>query len=193
MVGPQRPQIVLFGSSIVQFSFINVGWGVILADVYARKEVAMASKITFRLSNIFQLDLSVVDYFLSGDANILFVYMQAPQIRYPGNARLFSKAVSTLTWRLTRIGNINCPTECFNNMNTSVLPPLKLDIKVGCRVLMIRNIVAKTGLHSGIKLRLEWHHCCGKPVDRGSTENYFPNTSLVLLLDKLPTISKLCL
>lgn len=37
MVGPQRPQIVLFGSSIVQFSFINVGWGVILADVYARK------------------------------------------------------------------------------------------------------------------------------------------------------------
>ncbi|XP_026413030.1 GDSL esterase/lipase CPRD49-like [Papaver somniferum] len=37
MVGPQRPQIVLFGSSIVQFSFSNGGWGAILADVYARK------------------------------------------------------------------------------------------------------------------------------------------------------------
>ncbi|KAF5794961.1 putative SGNH hydrolase-type esterase domain, SGNH hydrolase superfamily [Helianthus annuus] len=37
MVGPERPQIVLFGSSIVQLSFSNDGWGAILADVYARK------------------------------------------------------------------------------------------------------------------------------------------------------------
>ncbi|KAG6484509.1 hypothetical protein ZIOFF_053027 [Zingiber officinale] len=37
MVGPGRPLFVLFGSSIVQFSFSNGGWGAILADVYARK------------------------------------------------------------------------------------------------------------------------------------------------------------
>ncbi|XP_042422759.1 GDSL esterase/lipase CPRD49-like isoform X2 [Zingiber officinale] len=37
MVGPARPVFVLFGSSIVQFSFSNGGWGAILADVYARK------------------------------------------------------------------------------------------------------------------------------------------------------------
>ncbi|RDY10855.1 GDSL esterase/lipase CPRD49, partial [Mucuna pruriens] len=37
MVGPMRPQIVLFGSSIVQFSFDNGGWGTILANLYARK------------------------------------------------------------------------------------------------------------------------------------------------------------
>ncbi|KAK8651407.1 hypothetical protein V6N13_141008 [Hibiscus sabdariffa] len=37
MVGPVRPQFVLFGSSIVQLSFCNGGWGAILADVYARK------------------------------------------------------------------------------------------------------------------------------------------------------------
>ncbi|XP_010253884.1 PREDICTED: GDSL esterase/lipase CPRD49 [Nelumbo nucifera] len=37
MVGPPRPQFVLFGSSIVQFSFANGGWGAILADIYARK------------------------------------------------------------------------------------------------------------------------------------------------------------
>lgn len=37
MVGPVRPQFVLFGSSIVQLSFSNGGWGAILADVYARK------------------------------------------------------------------------------------------------------------------------------------------------------------
>ncbi|KAK3226142.1 hypothetical protein Dsin_006004 [Dipteronia sinensis] len=37
MVGPERPQFVLFGSSIVQYSFSNQGWGAILADLYARK------------------------------------------------------------------------------------------------------------------------------------------------------------
>ncbi|KAF3336658.1 GDSL esterase/lipase CPRD49 [Carex littledalei] len=37
MVGPERPVIALFGSSFVQYSFSNGGWGAILADVYARK------------------------------------------------------------------------------------------------------------------------------------------------------------
>ncbi|KAK7339880.1 hypothetical protein VNO77_20566 [Canavalia gladiata] len=37
MVGPMRPQIVLFGSSIIQMSFDNGGWGAILANLYARK------------------------------------------------------------------------------------------------------------------------------------------------------------
>lgn len=37
MAGPARPQIVLFGSSIFQFSFSGQGWGAILADIYSRK------------------------------------------------------------------------------------------------------------------------------------------------------------
>ncbi|XAR50841.1 hypothetical protein NMG60_11005290 [Bertholletia excelsa] len=37
MVGPGRPLFVLFGSSIVQFSYTAEGWGAILADIYARK------------------------------------------------------------------------------------------------------------------------------------------------------------
>ncbi|KAF7143783.1 hypothetical protein RHSIM_Rhsim05G0214900 [Rhododendron simsii] len=37
MVGPSRPQFVLFGSSIVQFSYSDEGWGAILADIYSRK------------------------------------------------------------------------------------------------------------------------------------------------------------
>ena len=40
MVGPQRPQFVLFGSSIVQISYANGGWGAILSDVYARKVIS---------------------------------------------------------------------------------------------------------------------------------------------------------
>ncbi|XP_051130561.1 GDSL esterase/lipase CPRD49-like [Andrographis paniculata] len=37
MVGPNRPQFVLFGSSIVQMAVKAGGWGSILADLYNRK------------------------------------------------------------------------------------------------------------------------------------------------------------
>ncbi|KAL5058164.1 hypothetical protein RYX36_029768 [Vicia faba] len=37
MVGPSRPEIVLFGSSIVQLSFAKEGWGAILSHLYSRK------------------------------------------------------------------------------------------------------------------------------------------------------------
>ncbi|KDP24452.1 hypothetical protein JCGZ_25016 [Jatropha curcas] len=37
MVGPIRPQFVLFGSSIVQLSFGDEGWGAALSEKYARK------------------------------------------------------------------------------------------------------------------------------------------------------------
>ncbi|KAK7294694.1 hypothetical protein RJT34_17587 [Clitoria ternatea] len=37
MVGPRMPQFVLFGSSIVQFSYIHQGWGAILSHLYSRK------------------------------------------------------------------------------------------------------------------------------------------------------------
>ncbi|KZV53422.1 hypothetical protein F511_10208 [Dorcoceras hygrometricum] len=37
MVGPNRPQFVLFGSSIVQMSYNVGGWGAMLADLYSRK------------------------------------------------------------------------------------------------------------------------------------------------------------
>ncbi|KAG6763768.1 hypothetical protein POTOM_031207 [Populus tomentosa] len=37
MVGPSRPQFVLFGSSIVQLCFSHGGWGSILTDIYSRK------------------------------------------------------------------------------------------------------------------------------------------------------------
>ncbi|KAE9618165.1 hypothetical protein Lal_00041868 [Lupinus albus] len=37
MVGPLRPQFLLFGSSIVQHSFFHQGWASILSHLYARK------------------------------------------------------------------------------------------------------------------------------------------------------------
>ncbi|XP_076909998.1 GDSL esterase/lipase CPRD49-like [Bidens hawaiensis] len=37
MVGPRRPEFVLFGSSIVQLSFGLNGWGAVLKTLYSRK------------------------------------------------------------------------------------------------------------------------------------------------------------
>ncbi|XP_022145517.1 GDSL esterase/lipase At2g38180-like [Momordica charantia] len=37
MVGPVRPKFVIFGSSIVQFSFDDKGWGADIANLYARQ------------------------------------------------------------------------------------------------------------------------------------------------------------
>jgi hypothetical protein len=47
MVGPLRPHFVLFGSSIVQQSFSNEGWGAILADLYARKVISSSFSLLF--------------------------------------------------------------------------------------------------------------------------------------------------
>ncbi|KAL0916450.1 hypothetical protein M5K25_013967 [Dendrobium thyrsiflorum] len=67
MVGPSRPQFVLFGSSIVQYSFSNGGWGAILTDIYARKaDIIMRGYIGWNsrraiqvLDKIFPKDASV--------------------------------------------------------------------------------------------------------------------------------------
>ncbi|CAI0415832.1 unnamed protein product [Linum tenue] len=41
MVGPSRPQFVLFGSSIVQLSFGNGGWGSSLSEIYSRRDASV--------------------------------------------------------------------------------------------------------------------------------------------------------
>lgn len=53
MVGPVRPSFVLFGSSIVQLSYSNGGWGAILSDIYARK-------VCIRVYFVFNALISVV-------------------------------------------------------------------------------------------------------------------------------------
>lgn len=47
MIGPGRPQFVLFGSSIVQQCFADEGWGAILADLYDRKVPNSLSLISY--------------------------------------------------------------------------------------------------------------------------------------------------
>lgn len=58
MVGPGRPQFVLFGSSIVQFSYSNGGWGATLADLYARKVILSINEYNLLPSPPARSDLS---------------------------------------------------------------------------------------------------------------------------------------
>ncbi|GAB2295403.1 hypothetical protein Dimus_038352 [Dionaea muscipula] len=44
------------------------------------------------------------------------------------------------------------PTEFLNSMDPPGLPPFKLELKVGCPVILLRNISPKTGLCNGTRL-----------------------------------------
>lgn len=81
MVGPNRPQFVLFGSSIVQMSYNVGGWGAMLADLYARKADVLLrgysgwnSRMALQiLDQVFQKDAAVqpslvILYFGGNDA-----------------------------------------------------------------------------------------------------------------------------
>jgi len=61
MVGPVRPQFVLFGSSIVELSYSCEGWGATLANLYARKVLHISSSSSS--SNI-MVSYNVVSFFL---------------------------------------------------------------------------------------------------------------------------------
>lgn len=44
------------------------------------------------------------------------------------------------------------PNEYLNTLNPPRLPPLKLELKEGCPIMLLRNITPKDGLCNGIRL-----------------------------------------
>ncbi|XP_058217345.1 uncharacterized protein LOC131328416 [Rhododendron vialii] len=46
------------------------------------------------------------------------------------------------------------PNEYLNALNPSGLPPFKLDLKVGCPIMLLRNIAPKGGLCNGTQLMI---------------------------------------
>lgn len=44
------------------------------------------------------------------------------------------------------------PNEYLNSLNPSGLPPFKLELKVGCPIMLLRNIAPKDGLCNGTRL-----------------------------------------
>ncbi|XP_006481037.1 GDSL esterase/lipase WDL1-like isoform X3 [Citrus sinensis] len=91
MVGPERPQFVLFGSSIVQYGFGNEGWGAILADLYARKaDILLRGYAGWNSRRAVQVLDRVFPKSLSAKTRIIF--LSAPPIN---KQQIFESHLST--------------------------------------------------------------------------------------------------
>ncbi|KAG9454000.1 hypothetical protein H6P81_006904 [Aristolochia fimbriata] len=124
MVGPNRPLFVLFGSSIVQFSFSNDGWGAILADVYARKADILlrgysgwnSRRAVQVIDQVFPMDAAiqpslVVVYFGGNDsmgAHSSGLGPHVPLCEYVENMRKITSHITSLSDK-TRVILLTCP------------------------------------------------------------------------------------
>ncbi|KAJ3697051.1 hypothetical protein LUZ61_000756 [Rhynchospora tenuis] len=125
MVGPVRPVIVLFGSSIVQFSFGDGGWGAILAHHYSRQaDVVLrgyggwnSRQALQVLTTVFPKDAPVqpslvIVYFGGNDSSIPLPNDSSsphvPLSEYKENMREIGLYIRSLS-EMTRVIFLSCP------------------------------------------------------------------------------------
>ncbi|KAK1264056.1 GDSL esterase/lipase CPRD49 [Acorus gramineus] len=122
--GGGRPLFVLFGSSIVQYSFSNDGWGSILADIYARKADILirgyagwnSRRATQVIEQIFPKDASVhpdlvIVYFGGNDSMGYHPSGLGPHVPLPEyieNMRSIANYLKSLSEK-THIIFLSCP------------------------------------------------------------------------------------
>ncbi|KQK23514.1 hypothetical protein BRADI_1g74310v3 [Brachypodium distachyon] len=93
-----RPVFVLFGSSIVQYSFSNGGWGATLADIYARKDSAVQPSL-------------VIVYFGGNDSIAAHPSGLGPHVpleEYINNMKKIAEHLKSLSDK-TRVIFLSCP------------------------------------------------------------------------------------
>ncbi|XP_062155888.1 GDSL esterase/lipase CPRD49 isoform X2 [Alnus glutinosa] len=119
MVGPARPQFVLFGSSIVQLSFGHGGWGATLADIYARKADILSRgyfgwnsrRALEVLDQVFPKPSLVIVYFGGNDSmgpHSSGLGPHVPLPEYIENMRKIATHLQSLSEK-TRIIFLSCP------------------------------------------------------------------------------------
>jgi hypothetical protein len=69
--------------------------------------------------------------------------------RLPGVKRIYNSADSYSIKSPGRDDNPNIPVEFLHTLNASGLPVAKLHLKIGCPVILLRNIDKKCGLCNG--------------------------------------------
>jgi hypothetical protein len=83
------------------------------------------------------------------------------------------------------------PMEYLNSLNPSGLPPFNLELKVGCPIMLLRNIAPKEGLCNGTRLMVvqcNQHVVEGKILtgDEASNLVFIPRVSLAPSSTELP-------
>ncbi|KAJ1696732.1 hypothetical protein LUZ63_005244 [Rhynchospora breviuscula] len=136
MVGPKRPVIVLFGSSIVQNSFDHGGWGSILAHLYSRQaDVVLRGYAGWNsrqalqvLATVFpkdvpvQLPSLVIVYFGGNDSSTPLpdgLSRHVPLSEYKENMQQIGLYIRTLS-EMTRVIFHSCPPVSEKMLDKSV-------------------------------------------------------------------------
>ncbi|KAK9920424.1 hypothetical protein M0R45_028979 [Rubus argutus] len=154
MVGPIRPQFVLFGSSIVQYSFSNGGWGAILADLYSRKADILlrgyagwnSRRALQVLEQVFPKDATVqpsnmrkiATHLKSLTGNTRIIFLSAPPI----NEEQIRESLSGIIGELNRTNKL-----CKMYADACVELCREMDIKV-------------VDLYTSIQKRKDWATTC---------------------------------
>jgi len=183
MVGPPRPLFVLFGSSIVQFSFANGGWGAALADIYSRKADILVRGYAGWNS---RRALQVIDQIFPKDAiqqpSLIIVYFggndstgphssglgpHVPLSEYIDNIRKIATYLMDLS-ESTRLIFLSCPPVNEDMLNTDLrfLSPLS-KTNEACRhyseacIQVCNEMDLKVvDLWSAIQTRPDWRTSC---------------------------------
>ncbi|KAK6145491.1 hypothetical protein DH2020_022311 [Rehmannia glutinosa] len=184
MVGPGRPLFVLFGSSIVQFSFKNGGWASILSDIYARK-ADIISRGYFGWNS--RRAVQVLDQVFPKDANIhpslVIVYFggndsagphpsglgpHVPLPEYIENMRKIAIHLKTNSDK-TRIIFLSCPPINEAKLNEYSSPHVSKLVRTNelCRIYseacldLCREMDVKVvDLWTAIQKREDWSNAC---------------------------------
>ncbi|KAF5467429.1 hypothetical protein F2P56_017255 [Juglans regia] len=184
MVGPARPQFVLFGSSIVQLGFGQGGWGAILADIYARKaDIVLRGYFGWNsrraiqvLDQVFPKDAAlqpslVIVYFGGNDSmgpHSSGLGPHVPLPEYIENMRKIATHLQSLSEK-TRIIFLSCPpvNEHKIHGNTSQFfselvrtNELCQSYSEACRKLCQEMGVEVVDLFSALQKRDDWMDAC---------------------------------
>ncbi|KAK7339878.1 hypothetical protein VNO77_20564 [Canavalia gladiata] len=183
MVGPTRPQFVLFGSSIVQLSYSLQGWGAILAHLYARKaDIVLrgysgwnSRRALLVLDEIFPKNAaeqpSLIIVYFGGNDSLLphpsGLGQHVPLQEYIENMRKIATHLKSLS-KKTRIIFLSAPpvneAQIYGNR---VLPGQRLRTNESCRIYseacleLCREMNIKgIDLWSAIQKRDDWKDVC---------------------------------
>ena len=122
--------------------------------------------------------------------------------RLPGQERLFLSSDSVICDDEEEANNY--PLEFLNSITPSGMPPHQLKLKIGCTVMLLRNICSKRGLCNGVRLKVvsmltSVLHCqvltgthCGQDVLIPRLKLAPSDTNLPFILQRIQYPLRLC-